>query len=518
MREGRSEMVGIDRMKSVNVLLPLLLAGAIGGCAEDPAKRFARAGEEFARHDYIAAQGDLAAALAAMPDDPKVLELHARNALAMGDGVAAGASLAKLAADRRPADYRLLVAEAALLRDKPVEALAVLEGDASASGQRLRALALLGKGDKDAAAREFTAGVLAHPADARLLAAAARYRLGEGDRLEARVLVDKALGANGAELDAMLADGKVSVAEGDLARALASYDKAARAYPGNLPALVGRAGVLGDLGRLDQLEQAIAALKGVGSDADVTYLSARLAAARGQWQNVRDLLQAGEGNLAGRDDANVLYAQALVALGQPEQARARLAPLLLRHPENLVVRRALARAQMAGGDNAAAVETLRPFATSRTALPEDLRLLAKAAKDAGDVDIASFEARARFPSPRAMGALLANGDIAMRQGNWANAVDAYERILAATDGRNAMVLNNIAWAQGQLGNLDKAVGYGERALKEAAGNPSVMDTLGWLLVQQGKDRARGVELLREAAAKAPQNPTIQRHYAEARKG
>ena len=509
-------------MRRVNQLLAPVVAGAmvlaLAGCAEDPAKRFVLAGEEFARHDYLAAQVDLAAALAAMPDDPRVLELHARNALAMGDGVAAGASLAKLATGKRPADYPLLLAEAALLREKPDDALAALGTDGSATGQRLRALALLGKGDKDGAARAFTAGVVAHPDDPRLLAAAARYRLGEGDRIEARMLVDKALKADGGNLDAMLADGKVSTAEGDLGRALASYDKAAKAYPGNLPALVGRAGILGDLGRFDQLEQAIGALKGVGSDADVTYLSARLAAARGQWQKVRDLLQVAEGKLADRDDAGVLYAQALVALGQPEQARARLAPLLLRHPENLLLRRELAKAQMAAGDNVGAVGTLRPFATSRTALPEDLRLLAKAAKDAGDVDIASFDARARFPSPRAMGALLASGDLAMRQRNWANAVDAYERILAATDGRNAMVLNNIAWAEGQLGNLDKAVGYGERALKEAAENSSVMDTLGWLLVQQGRDRARGIALLRRAAGRAPHYPTIQRHYAEARKG
>lgn len=506
-------------MKSVNVmLLPLALVLALAGCGEDPAKRFARAGDAFARHDYLAAQGDLAAALAAMPDDPKVLELHARNALAMGDGVAAGASLAKLPATRRPADYPLLVAEAALLRDKAADALAALGTDASARGQRLRALALLGKGDAEAAAREFDSALAAHPDDASLLAAAARFRLGQGDRLEARALVDRALKADGGALDAMLADGRISTAEGDLSRALASYDKAAKAYPGNLPALVGRAGVLGDLGRLDQLEQAIKGLKGVGSDADVTYLSARLAAARGQWQKVRDLLQGNEGKLAGRDDAAVLYAQALVALGQPEQARARLAPLLARHPENLVVRRELAKAQLAGRDAAGAVATLRPFATSKTALPEDLRLLAQAAKAAGDVDLASYEARARFPSPRAMGALLADGDLAMRQGNWGNAVDAYERILAATDGRNAMVLNNLAWAYGQLGNTDKAIDFAGKALQQAPGNPSVMDTLGWLLVTSGKDRARGVQLLRDAAAKAPQNPAIQRHYAEARKG
>lgn len=505
-------------MKKAHLFASLALVAMLAACGEKPEERFARARQEFARHDYLAAQGDLAAALAGMPEDAAVLELHARNALAMGDGVAAGASLQKLPAARRPADFALLVAEAALLRQKPKDALAALGNDTSAAGQRLRALALLGTGDKAGAAKAFDSGVAAHPGDARLLAAAARFQLGEGNRIAARALVDRALKADGSLLDAMLADARISTAEGDLARALGSYDNAAKAYPGNIPALVGRAGVLGDLGRLDQLEQAIKALKGVGSDAEVTYLTVRLAGARGQWQKVRDLLQANEDKLVDRDDASVLYAQALTALGQPEQARARLAPLLTRHPENLVVRRELAKAQLAGHDAAGALETLKPFATSKTAIPDDLRLLARAAKEAGDIDLPSYIARARYPSPRAMGALLAEGDLAMEQGNWGNAVDAYERIMAATDGRNAMVLNNLAWAHGQLGNVAKAVDFGKRALAQAPDNPSVMDTLGWLLVESGRDRARGVELLRKAAAKAPQNATIQQHYTQARKG
>ncbi|MCW1381831.1 hypothetical protein OLX02_03245 [Novosphingobium sp. KCTC 2891] len=505
-------------MKTAGVLVPLAFAVMLAGCGEDPAKRFARAQQEFAGHEYVAAQADLAAVLAAKPDDPAVLELHARNALAMGDGVAAGASLDKLPQPRRPRDYALLTAEAALLRGNAKQARALLGTDASPQGQRLRALALVGTGDKAGAGRAFDAALAAHPADARLLAAAARFRLAEGDTAAARALVDRALKADGSQLDAMLADAKVSTAEGDLARALSSYDKAAKAYPGNLPALVGKAGVLGDLGRTDGLEQAIKDLKGIGSDAEITYLSARLAATKGQWQKVRDLLQADEAKLADRDDAGVLYAQALTALGQPEQARARLGPLLLRHPENLLVRRELAKAQLAGHDAAGAVATLRPFATSKTASAEDLRLLARAAKEAGDVDLASFDARARYPSPRAMGALLANADQAMQKGNWGNAVAAYDQIMAVTDGRNPLVLNNLAWAHSQLGNSDKALEYARRAWREAPTDPSVMDTLGWLLVSTGKDRAKGTALLRDAAAKAPQNPTIQKHLAEANKG
>jgi thioredoxin-like negative regulator of GroEL len=41
-----------------------------------------------------------------------------------------------------------------------------------------------------------------------------------------------------------------------------------------------------------------------------------------------------------------------------------------------------------------------------------------------------------------------------------------------------------------------------------------MDTLGWLLVQQG-DLARGLPLLREASAKLPGVPDIRLHLAKA---
>ncbi len=44
-----------------------------------------------------------------------------------------------------------------------------------------------------------------------------------------------------------------------------------------------------------------------------------------------------------------------------------------------------------------------------------------------------------------------------------------------------------------------------------------MDTLGWLLVESGEDRAHGLKLLREAARKAPQNNAILEHLAKAEK-
>lgn len=499
-------------------LTALALALLLGGCGADPKALAEKARSEFAAHQYLAAQTDLAAALAANPNDPALLELHARNALAMGDGIAAGASLERLAAMRRPADFNRLAAEAALLRGQAQDALAALGDDKSAAGQRLRGLALLSRGDKAGALAAFEAGLAAEPKNAPLLASLARFKLMEGDTSAARRLADQALAADGDLLDAMLVDGQIATAEGNLGKALAAYDKAGKRYPGNLAALTGQAGLLGDLGRTDELAALLAGFQGKSTDGTLAYLKARLAAAKGDWSAARDILQASEDTLKDRDDANVLYAQALAGIGQPEQARARLAPLLSRHPESVLLRRELGKAQLAGNDPAGAVKTLLPFASSKTASVEDLRLLAKAAEAAGDPNAAFFAARARYPSPQSLGQALGAADAAMKAGNWGNAILAYDQILALTDGRSPLVLNNMAWAQAQVGNKDKALQFAQRAIEVAPEDPQVMDTLGWLLHQTGGNKARALDLLQRAAQKAPQNATIKAHLAEAQRG
>lgn len=504
--------------KSPIALSALAFALLVSGCGADAKTLAAKARAEYAAHNYIAAQTDLAAAMAANPNDPALIELHARNALAMGDGIAAGASLEKLASRGKPADFNRLLAEAALLRGQAQETLAALGEDQSAAAQRLRGLALLTLGNKDGALAAFQAGLAAEPRNAPLLASLARFKLMEGDTAEARRLADQALAVNGDLLDAMLVDGQIATAEGRLGNALAAYAKAGKSYPGNLAALTGQAGILGDLGRTDELAALLAGFQGISTDGTVAYLKARLASAKGDWTATRDILQANEDKLKDRDDANVLYAQALTQIGQPEQARARLAPMLARHPESIVLRRELGKAQLAGNDPAGAVKTLTPFAQSKAASVEDLRLLAKAAEAAGDPNAAFFAARARYPTPQSLGQALGAADTAMKAGNWGNAIKAYEQILALTDGRSALVLNNMAWAQAQVGNKEKALTFAQRAIQVAPDDPSVLDTMGWLLYQTGGNKDRALELLHRAAQKAPQNQTIAKHLAEAQRG
>lgn len=78
---------------------------------------------------------------------------------------------------------------------------------------------------------------------------------------------------------------------------------------------------------------------------------------------------------------------------------------------------------------------------------------------------------------------------------------------------NAGVLNNLAWAYQQEKD-PRAMKTAEQAYKLAGNSAPVMDTYAWMLVEQG-DVARGLPILRQAAAAAPDALDIQYHLAAA---
>ena len=78
---------------------------------------------------------------------------------------------------------------------------------------------------------------------------------------------------------------------------------------------------------------------------------------------------------------------------------------------------------------------------------------------------------------------------------------------------NLLVLNNLAWSLFESKD-SRALAFAEQALKLKPDSPSVMDTLGWILVQQGQTE-RGIMLLKQALAKAPDAAEIQFHLASA---
>ena len=138
---------------------------------------------------------------------------------------------------------------------------------------------------------------------------------------------------------------------------------------------------------------------------------------------------------------------------------------------------------------------------------------AQALRQAGKED----EARQRVaqyakahPEDLQVAMFLAEGHLAAKE--YKPAAALLEDIVKRTP-NNGPALNNLAWAYQQLKD-PRALATAEQALKVAGDNPSVMDTLGWMLVEQGNTQ-RGLALLQKAAAGAPALPEVRYHLAVA---
>jgi tetratricopeptide (TPR) repeat protein len=340
------------------IFLPALLL--LAGCADSPAENFAKAQDAFARHDYPVARVTIASALAKQPGDRAMLLLQARTLLALGDGEGAGSALEKLIGTS-PAKAELS-AEAALLRQAPDVALAVLGDANSVEADRLRALAAIQKRDT-AKAGDYFAKAMAAGGNARVFADYCRFRLTAGDVAGAKELADRAAKASPDGIDTLLVGGLLALRQGDLKKSLELYGRAAKLYPTSLAALTGQAAVLGDLGRFDQMEAALARASAFApKDPTVVYLSARAAAARKDWSAVRAAVQPIEAGLPQQDPIRLLYGEALLRLGQSELAMAQFTPMTRSGPGARLAVRLLGEAQLVSGDAQSALATLRPLA------------------------------------------------------------------------------------------------------------------------------------------------------------
>ena len=76
---------------------------------------------------------------------------------------------------------------------------------------------------------------------------------------------------------------------------------------------------------------------------------------------------------------------------------------------------------------------------------------------------------------------------------------------------NAAALNNLAYAYQQVKD-PRALATAEQAYKLAENNAGIMDTLGWLLVEQG-NTGRGLPLLQKASTLVPKSSEVRYHLA-----
>ena len=92
------------------------------------------------------------------------------------------------------------------------------------------------------------------------------------------------------------------------------------------------------------------------------------------------------------------------------------------------------------------------------------------------------------------------------------AIQHYESILN-NEKDNALLLNNLAWAYSQK-NIPKALVFAEKAYKQAPNSGAIADTLGYLLLKDGK-KEKSLDTLKKAAEMLPNEGQVQLHLAEA---
>ncbi|GAA4644457.1 hypothetical protein GCM10023115_24170 [Pontixanthobacter gangjinensis] len=503
--------------KQIHYFAPLLVLASLSACGLEPQERYERAQESFAQSNFEAARLDLVSALKEQAGDSRLLTLLARTQIAMGDGEGALLTLDTLGkSSSKPDDFLALLAEAEVLRGQFDQALEIVAGEQSTSAYRAAALAHIGLKNVESAREAIDSGLAINAEDAALLATSARFELATGNSDLARQRADLALKVAPRMHDALLVAAQISASTNRLSAALAAYDQGLKAHPASIEIRMGKIATLGDLDRIEEASGLLDETVKMAPENDkLLFLQARLAIENSDWNKARSLLQDKESLLRNNPNMQIIYAQALLELGQVEQARTWLLPIVRRYPGQRFARQLLGDSQLRSGDARDAFATLRILAQRPDASPQELGLAAKAAQLIGDPLAKDFSDRAKLPAPEWFGGEMAKADAALRNGNWALASKSYQRIADRLARPNAMVLNNLAYAKGKQGKQQEAVKLALRAVAVDPENASVLDTAGVLLIESGTDRQRGKAFLMKAANLAPENRAIARHLAQA---
>jgi putative PEP-CTERM system TPR-repeat lipoprotein len=421
--------------------------------------------------------------VAAKPESAAVRNLEGGVYLAKGDRAAARASFEKAAA-LEPAMFTAVMNQAQMdVDDKKPEAA------------RQRLVAFLEKDKKNSSAMAALAGLALnqkHPEEATVWLEKANAEnpeaIGPATQLanqylrtnqpaKALTLIRKLQIANPVNADLLDLFGQIQLANNDQAGALETYSKLVNVVPKSAAAQFRLATVhmklKNEAAAAEDLKKALAL--------DPNFLQAKLAQV--------DLAMA-----KGKPD------EALVLVRQIQKAQDKSPAGYLLEGDILASQKKPEQA-------------IRPyeqaFAIART--PQLMLKLASVMKAAGK----GKEADARLalwqkdhPADTLVAGYIAQSSLAARQ--YKLAIQQFETI-SKQEPDNAVALNNLAWAYQQEKDA-RALPTAERAFKLAGDNAGVLDTLGWILVEQG-DTTRGLPLLQKAVSAAPASAEIRYHLA-----
>lgn len=485
-----------------------------------PLAAYLQAGIEFRRSDLAAARRTLESAGPVLADFPPAQLLFAVVHFASEEIETARVwAVRYLAGQPESLEARKLLGAILLRLDDPKEALTVLGPARTQAPEDPQVLMLLGTAYLRSGRTEEAAGLLQRaaeiaPEDPRVLGQLALSHIASGRREDAQTALDESLdlGADAASIGYALVFARLQAGEFDAA--LRAAQELRERFPDNpLPAhLAGGAQVaLGDYAAARESFEAVLAMDPAfhQARANLAALMAQdgdLEAAEAEYQKILSLEA---------DHTEALIGMAAVASSRGDEAETErwLRRAVQGAPQALKPTSALANHYMALGNPAAAVAAIEALSSRRPDDPQVLLALARAQEKAGQGEAAlrSYERLVRV-SDDAPAARLLLAQAQLAAGDLAAAQQSYED-LKDLQPDNPVVWNNLAWLY-QQGGDQRALAHGERALELAPGQPAIMDTFGWILLEEGQV-ARAADLLRQAHEGIPGSAEIAYHYAVA---
>ncbi|MEW9856836.1 tetratricopeptide repeat protein [Novosphingobium rhizovicinum] len=488
------------------VFVPAVLL-TLAACGDSPAGGLADARSSFERADYHAARAALVSALREEPQNAEMLALLARTQLRLRDQEGAEQTIAELDGKIAADELARLGAELRLQQGRAPEALAMLNvDDGSPAAWRLRAAALRELGSHADVDEAFARGMAAGH-DVHLAADFTRYLLENGALAQAADVHQSMRSFAPEAFETLMLQGDLAVARGHSPDAIAAYRLAIKAFPHRHEPLLALASQLkGE--RTDEALELLKQASGLtGGSPEIFEAQIALHAARGDWDKVRAAIQGQASMLDPTSALALTYGEALLQLGQPEQARALFTRARLLRPGDPYTGYMLGRAQLATGDPAAAWATLAPLAATVLAPEEVLQAAARAGAAIGHPDTELLRARLEPRRLRKHMALVNKAQEALDRKEWLAARSLLLTLAGAND--DPEVLMRLALASSQAGRDAEAIAFADRAVALRPDDAECLHTAGMARFEAG-DLQGARALLKRAVDADPRNQNIRR--------
>jgi len=458
-------------------------------------------------------------ALLLAPNDPRLWLNLARFRLQTGERAGAIAA-ADRALQIAPGSVRGIVLRGTLVRDQYGlkaalpwfdRALAIDPDDVSAMLERAATLGELGRYRTMLAATRKVLALRPGNGQARYLQAVLAARARNFDL--ARTLHQKTSASLAASPSSLLLGAIIDVHGGNDEQAIGRLETLYAAQPGNLA--VRRLMGLAQL-RKGDAASAIAALRPLDTRARTdSYALTLLAAAHarsGDKERARRALELAASPASGSGLLTPDLGRALQGAAYNGAAGARY-DLANGNAGGALAAARQIQAQSAGapeahlmagdmlfltGNMAGAASAFREAANLTFNQPIALRLV-EALQQSGNGE-AARATLALFldQNPRSLPALLLLGNMRVAARDWDGAIVAYESVRSRTGDHDAALLNNLAWANFERGGKPQALAHAKRAYRIAPGNSATQDAYGWMMLNNGGERATAMSLLHRA--------------------